>query len=67
MFFSLSCEKEHLEDENLSFVEGGNSQARQVMTPRPVKKVNQTVIGEHITIEGNIRGEENLLIIMLEP
>ncbi|MGD9209489.1 MAG: polymer-forming cytoskeletal protein [Desulfobacteraceae bacterium] len=54
--------KKHIDDENFSFVEGGNSQARQVMMPKPVKKVNQTVIGEHITIEGNIRGEENLLI-----
>ena len=31
-------------------------------TTSPISKEEKTIIGEHISIEGNIRGEENLII-----
>jgi cytoskeletal protein CcmA (bactofilin family) len=50
------------EDENIIFMQGTNSENVPDATKQPVEKVEKTVIGKHIIIEGNVRGEENLLI-----
>jgi cytoskeletal protein CcmA (bactofilin family) len=50
------------ENENIIFMQGTNSEDGPDATKQPVEKVQRTVIGKHIIIEGNIRGEENLLI-----
>jgi cytoskeletal protein CcmA (bactofilin family) len=39
-----------------------SDQKRFSMAPSPEAKEEKTVIGEHIFIEGDIRGEENLLL-----
>jgi cytoskeletal protein CcmA (bactofilin family) len=50
------------EDENIIFMQGKSSEDGPDAAKQPVEKVEKTVIGKHITIEGNVRGEENLLI-----
>jgi cytoskeletal protein CcmA (bactofilin family) len=54
------------ENGNLSFAEGSISDSKPAPpvspAPSPYVKDEKTVIGEHIFIEGSIRGEEHLLI-----
>ncbi|MEJ2643228.1 MAG: polymer-forming cytoskeletal protein [Desulfosarcinaceae bacterium] len=50
------------EDENIIFMQGTSSENVPDPTKQPVEKVDKTVIGKHIVIEGNVRGDENLLI-----
>jgi cytoskeletal protein CcmA (bactofilin family) len=54
--------KKNVENENVTFVAGASPDGNPVVALNPVGKNEKTVIGEHIHIEGNIRGEESLLI-----
>jgi cytoskeletal protein CcmA (bactofilin family) len=51
-----------IEDNDISLVQGTSPESALDIAPKPVEKVEKTVIGKHIFIEGNIRGEEYLLI-----
>jgi cytoskeletal protein CcmA (bactofilin family) len=50
------------EDEDIAFVEESRTDISSVPALKPINKVEKTVMGEGVFLEGNIRSEEHLAI-----